>query len=396
MRRSEEAVARLLRGIAQERLTRARHCVQGFTRDGRLTHVMAGGRELLNFCSNDYLGLARDPRLSDAMARAAHEWGAGSGAAHLVTGHTALHHELEERLAAFTGRQAALLFSTGYMANLGAVTAFAGRGEVVVQDRLNHASLLDGARLAGARLIRHAHGDATAAARALEEAGENAAMLVTDGVFSMDGDVAPVAALARTARMHGAWLLVDDAHGLGVTGATGRGTLEEAGLAASDVPLLVGTLGKAFGCSGAFVAGDRDVVDVVLQKARSYIYTTALPPGVAAAAGAALQISETEGWRRERLAALIERFRSGAQQLGLSLGASRTPIQPLIIGDAGRCLAASQGLRERGFWVAAMRRPTVPAGTERLRITLTASHEESEVDALLEALAAVLPASGAA
>ncbi len=391
MRRRDDAVAELLRGIADARLTRVRHQVEGFVQAERLTRVIVEGRELINFCSNDYLGLARDPRLAEAMAGAAREWGAGSGAAHLVTGHTAVHHALEERVAAFTGRQAALLFSTGYMANLGVVTSFAGRGEAVVQDRLNHASLLDGAQLAGARLIRYAHADATAAARALEEAGENVALLATDGVFSMDGDVAPVAALARTARMHEAWLLVDDAHGLGVTGATGRGTLEEAGLGAEDVPLLVGTFGKAFGSFGAFVAGDRDIVDLVLQRARSYVYTTALPPGAAAATLASLDIAEQEGWRRNRLAQLITRFRSGAQQLGLPLGISRTPVQPLIVGDTARCLAASVALRERGFWVAAMRRPTVPPGTERLRVTLTAGHEESEVDALLDALAAVLP-----
>ncbi|MGC4029228.1 MAG: 8-amino-7-oxononanoate synthase [Steroidobacteraceae bacterium] len=392
MRRTDDAVARLLHGIAEAQLMRQRRRVEGFARADRLTRVIVGGRELVNFCSNDYLGLARDPRLGEAMAQAAREWGAGSGAAHLVTGHTAVHHALEERLAAFTRREAALLFSTGYMANLGVVTSFAGRGETVVQDRLNHASLLDGAQLAGARLIRYAHADATAAARALEEAGENAALLATDGVFSMDGDVAPAAALARTARVHGVWLLLDDAHGLGVTGATGRGTLEEAGLGAAEVPLLVGTLGKAFGCCGAFVAGDRDLVEFVLQRARSYIYTTALPPGAAAAAHAALDIAERESWRREHLAQLIARFRAGAAQLGLPLGASRTPVQPLIVGETARCLAASDALRERGFWVAAIRRPTVPPGTERLRITLTAAHDDDEVDALLESLAAVLPA----
>lgn len=394
MRRTAGAAALRLQELASAQLRRTRLCVQDFTHPGRLVRVRVEGRELVNFCSNDYLGLARDPRLAQAMAQAARRWGSGSGAAHLVTGHSHAHHALEERLAAFTGREAALLFSTGYMANVGVVSAFADRGEVVVQDRLNHASLLDGARLSGARLLRHAHADAADAARQLQAAGEGAALLATDGVFSMDGDLAPLAQLAPLARRHDAWLLVDDAHGLGVTGASGRGTLEQAGLDAQAVPLLVGTLGKAFGCFGAFVAGDRDVVEWVLQRARSYIYTTAMPPAVAAAAHAAVDIAEREGWRRERLAALIARFRRGAMQLGLPLGESATPIQPLHVGDAARCLAASAALRERGLWVAAIRRPTVPAGTERLRVTLTAGHEEGEVDQLLEALAAVLPAGG--
>jgi len=390
MRRTGDAIAHALREIDAAQLRRRRRRVESYPLAGRLTRAVVEGRELLNFCSNDYLGLARDARVVAAMARGAAQWGAGSGAAHLVTGHTAAHHALEEHLAAFTRREAALLFSTGYMANLGVITAFAGRGEIVLQDRLNHASLLDGARLAEAKLQRYAHVSAAEATLALEAAGERAAVLVTDGVFSMDGDVAPVAALAQAARARDTWFMVDDAHGLGVTGPTGRGTLESAGLGADDVPLLVGTLGKAFGCFGAFVAGSREAVELIQQRARSYIYTTALPPGVATAASEALRIAEEEAWRRERLAALIARFRTGAAQRGLALGDSTTPIQPLLIGDTARALAASEALRERGFWVAAIRRPTVPAGTERLRITLTCHHEDAEVDALLQALSDVL------
>ncbi len=357
--------------------------------------VSVDGRQLVNFCSNDYLGLAHDARLGTAMAEAARHWGAGAGAAHLLTGHTREHHELELELAAFTGRESALLFSTGYMANVGVIQALCSRSDVVVQDRLNHASLLDGARLSGARLQRYAHADVDRAQALLQAAGEHARLLATDGVFSMDGDIAPVAQLAQLASRQQAWLLVDDAHGLGVIGARGRGTLELAGLDAQQVPLLVGTLGKALGCFGAFVAGPADLIELVMQRARSYIFTTALPAPVAAATRAALRIVDRDSGPRERVQAMTQRFRSGAAQLGLPLGPSTTPIQPLLLGDVARCLAASQALMQRGYWVAAIRSPTVPAGTERLRINLSAAHEERDVDGLLDALHAVL-ATGAA
>jgi 8-amino-7-oxononanoate synthase len=357
--------------------------------------VSVDGRQLVNFCSNDYLGLAHDARLGTAMAEAARHWGAGAGAAHLLTGHTREHHELELELAAFTGRESALLFSTGYMANVGVIQALCSRSDIVVQDRLNHASLLDGARLSGARLQRYAHADVPRAQALLQAAGEHARLLATDGVFSMDGDIAPVAQLAQLASRQQALLLVDDAHGLGVIGARGRGTLELAGLDAQQVPLLVGTLGKALGCFGAFVAGPADLIELVMQRARSYIFTTALPAPVAAATRAALRIVDRDSGPRERVQAMTQRFRSGAAQLGLPLGPSTTPIQPLLLGDAAHCLAASQALMQRGYWVAAIRSPTVPAGTERLRINLSAAHEERDVDGLLDALHAVL-ATGAA
>jgi 8-amino-7-oxononanoate synthase len=385
MRRDAQWLAAALQELDAQQQRRTRRSVQGFASAADLTQPLVDGRALVNFCSNDYLGLARHPQLIEALRAAANAFGAGSGAAHLVTGHSIEHQRLEEELAAFTGRERALLFSTGYMANLGVITALAGRGDLVLGDRLNHASLIDAALLSGARHARYAHRDAADAARRCPER-ERGLVIATDGVFSMDGDVAPLAALAQLARAREAWLVVDDAHGLGVCGASGRGVLEEAQLGAQDVPVLVGTLGKAFGSFGAFAAGDREVIEYILQRARSYLFTTALPPAVAAATRAALRLAQQEPWRRERLRALVQRFRSGAQQIGLRLAPSATPIQPLLLGSAAQALAASAALREAGYWVAAIRPPTVAAGSERLRITLSAAHSEAQVDGLLDAL----------
>jgi len=343
------------------------------------------GRALLSFCSNDYLGLATHPEVVAALRRGAERWGVGSGAAHLVIGHSAAHQALEEALAEYTGQARALLFSTGYMANLGVFSALTGRDDLVWEDRLNHASLLDAARLAQARLRRYPHGDAAALAQRLDPGG--ARLVATDGVFSMDGDLAPLPALAEVAARVGAWLLVDDAHGLGVVGARGRGSLEHWGLAAEPRLILMGTLGKAFGTFGAFVAGCEEVIETLIQRARSYIYTTASPPALAEATLAALRIAAREGWRREHLQALIARFRAGAAQLDLPLGASSTPIQPLIAGHSERSLAWSGALEQAGILVGAIRPPTVPAGSARLRIALSAAHEPGDVDRLLEALA---------
>ncbi|HEY5790724.1 MAG TPA: 8-amino-7-oxononanoate synthase, partial [Gammaproteobacteria bacterium] len=279
------------------------------------------------------------------------------------------------------------LFSTGYMANLGAIAALAGRGDSVVEDRLNHASLYDGARLSGARLLRYAHADAAALDARLADAGAGRALVATDGVFSMDGDVAPLPELAAACRARGARLLVDDAHGLGVVGPGGRGSVALHGLDGDAVPLLVGTLGKAFGTFGAFVAGSEELVETLIQLARPYIYTTALPPAVAAATRVSLRLAGAEAWRRERLRALVERFRAGAAALGLELMPSATPIQPLLFGDSARALAASRFLEQRGLLVTAIRPPTVPEGSARLRITFSASHDAAQVDRLLEALA---------
>ena len=372
--------------IERQHLRRRRATVEAYPDKGNRTEVIVDGRRLIDFSSNDYLGLAAHPALAAAMAECAAQCGSGSGASHLISGHGTEHAALEEELAAFTGRQRALLFSTGYMANLGVVTTLAGRGESVLLDRLSHASLIDAGLLCGARLRRFPHCDAAAARRLLAESEPATAVLATDGVFSMDGDIAPLGLLSQAARAHDAWFVVDDAHGIGVLGANGRGAVELAGLGTDQVPVLVGTLGKAFGSFGAFVAGSKELIELLIQKARSYIYTTALPQPVAAATRAALRISQQETWRRERTLALTARFRAGAREVGVPLAESVTPIQPIPLGSAQAALRAQQALLEAGFWAVAIRSPTVPAGAERLRITLTAGHRESQVDALVESL----------
>jgi 8-amino-7-oxononanoate synthase len=280
------------------------------------------------------------------------------------------------------------------MANLAVITSLVGPDEWVLLDRLSHASLIDAALLSRGRFSRYAHADAAAAERSLDKASDRAALLATDGVFSMDGDIAPLAALARTSAAHRAWLVVDDAHGLGVIGKSGRGCLELLGLSTADVPVLVGTLGKAFGSFGAFVAGTSELIELLIQKARPYIYTTALPQPVAAAARASLRVAQRETWRRERVLALTARFRQAAAQMDLPLAASTTPIQPVMLGSSRAALRAQQELGEAGFWVVAIRPPTVPPGSARLRITLSAAHAESQVDALVEALARVCARAG--
>jgi 8-amino-7-oxononanoate synthase len=348
--------------------------------------VVSDGRRLINFSSNDYLGLAQHPDVIAAMVQGAQRWGAGSGASHLVTGHGSAHQALEEALAAYTGRERALLFSTGYMANLGAISALTERGGAVFEDRLNHASLLDAAMLSGARLRRYAHADTGHLSELLNADIKPGAMLVTDGVFSMDGDIAPVAELAAIANSAQAVFMVDDAHGLGVVGRNGRGVLEAAGLDQDAVPVLVGTLGKAFGVFGAFVAGSEALIEYLIQRARTYIYTTALPPAVAAAALQSLHIAQQDTWRREKLMGLIAYFRDEGQRLGLNLLPSSTPIQPILIGDNVRAMEISQALNDAGFLVSAIRPPTVPAGTARLRVTLSAAHERDQLERLLEVL----------
>jgi len=347
------------------------------------------GEKRLVFCSNDYLGLSHHPRVIEAFREAA-RLGVGSGASHLVTGHGAEHHALEEELAAFTGRERALLFSTGYMANLGIVTALIGRGDLVLEDRLNHASLLDAGLLSGARFSRCPHGDAAVVEQRLTELGESRAMVVTDGVFSMDGDLAPINALASVCARRRVWLMVDDAHGLGVLGTTGRGTVEHFGLKSESVPILMGTLGKALGTFGAFVAGSNDLIEYLIQKARAYIYTTALPPAVAAATRTSLRLIDDESWRRERVLSHVERFRDAARASGIELAESHTPIQPIVLGSAAQALAASDALWNQGIWVAAIRPPTVPEGSARLRVTFSAAHSDSDIDRLVETLAVTL------
>lgn len=372
-------------GLARQRqqhLYRSRRMVEG----AQDVELNCDGKQLLTFCSNDYLGLANHQKLVMAIQLGVERYGVGSGASHLVTGHSSAHHALEEALAEFTGYPHALLFSTGYMANLGVISALATKNDTIHEDRLNHASLIDAAKLSDATLRRYPHNDCGALSKRLEKQADDQRFVVTDGVFSMDGDIAPLTQLSTVAKQHDAMLMVDDAHGLGVIGKTGRGCVEHFGLTNNDVPILVGTLGKAFGTFGAFVAGSDELIETLIQHARTYIYTTALPPAVAHATLTSLELIEEESWRREQLQVLIKRFRDGAQQLGLNLMASTTPIQPLIIGNSDEALRISEQLQAHGILISAIRPPTVPEGTARLRITFSANHTEAHIDRLLSAL----------
>jgi 8-amino-7-oxononanoate synthase len=351
--------------------------------------VIVDGRECVGFCSNDYLGLAQHPAVVEAFVAAAKRWGVGSGASHLVSGHMTEHHELENELAAFVERPRALAFSTGYMANLAIGAVLLRRGDRILEDRLNHASLIDAGLASGARFARYAHGDAAALRRRLERRTTGRTVVASDGVFSMDGDTAPLRDLATACRDGDAVLVIDDAHGFGVSGPHGRGSVADAGLGVDDVPVLMATLGKAVGTFGAYVAGSDALIESLVQRGRTYMYTTALPPAVAAATRIALRIVRDEGWRRDRLQAHVEQFRNGARELGLALTASRSPIQPLVLGDERAALAAADALLERGIWVPAIRPPTVPRGSSRLRVTFSAAHEPHDIAHLLEALAAL-------
>ncbi len=385
MRSLEDFARGTLSGIRTQGRMRQRRIVERWL--GSEPIALVDGAQRLVFCSNDYLGLARDARVSQAFAAAARTHGAGSGASHLVTGHSREHHALEEELAAFTGRARALLYSTGYMANLGVIGALVGREDRVFEDRLNHASLIDAALLSRAELVRYPHAQPAAVDAKLAAVSRGHALIATDGVFSMDGDLAPVAELAAIAQRREAWLMVDDAHGLGVLGDRGRGTLERADLDAASVPILMGTLGKAFGTCGAFVAGGSDLIELLLQTSRTQIYTTALPPALAAATRTALAIVAGADEERARLRAHIELFRREVTRLGLALLPSASPIQPIVFGSSERAMAASDALWKRGLWVSAVRPPTVPDGTARLRVTLAANHSTQHVLRLIEALA---------
>ena len=347
--------------------------------------LQVGSERLLSFCSNDYLGLANHPQVVAALQAGAEQYGVGAGASHLITGHSRVHEALEAELADFVGSERALLFSTGYMANLGVVSALARRHMPIFEDRLNHASLIDAVRLTRARSRRYPHGDVEQLQRLLADSARES-LIVTDAVFSMDGDLASLPALHALAQRHGSWLLADDAHGFGVLGDVGRGSLEFVGLRPAGRLLLMGTLGKALGTFGAFVAGDADLIEFLVQRARTYTYTTALPPAIAAATRVSLQLIRAEPWRRAHLAALVTRFRAGAAQMGLKLTASTTPIQPLIIGDTAAAVTAAAHLRAAGILVPAIRPPTVPSGSARLRVTFSAAHEATHVDRLLRAL----------
>ncbi len=352
--------------------------------------VCLQGREYLNFCSNDYLGLANHPELIKSFKQAANKYGVGSGSAHLINGHSKEHHALEEELATFTGRQRALLFSTGYMANLGVISTLLERGDNLFSDRLNHASLIDAGILSRARLQRYAHNDMEVLAAKLAQCEQGEKLIVSDGVFSMDGDLAVINKMASLATDHDAVLMIDDAHGLGVLGKTGGGSVEQAGLDANAVPVLMGTLGKALGSFGAFVAGDEVLIEALINRARSYVYTTALPPAVAAATRCSLRLLQTESWRREKLRGLIDYWKQGAEQLQLPLMPSATAIQPLLLDSSEKAIYFSQQLDEKGFLISAIRPPTVPQNQARLRITLSAEHEQTDIDHLLEALESLM------
>lgn len=354
------------------------------------TRLNVDGRELLAFCSNDYLGLANAPQIVAALCEGARRWGAGSGAAHAVSGHLRPHQQLEEALADFVGLPRALLFSTGFMANLGIVPALVGRGDAVFADRLNHASLIDAALASGAEHKRYAHGDIDALSGLLAQSAAKHKLILTDAVFSMDGDIAPLDRLYALAETHDAWLVIDDAHGFGVLGQQGRGSLSHFGLPTSKRIVYMGTLGKAAGVAGAFVAGDATVIEWLQQRSRTAIFTTAHPPAVSCALLKSLELIAMGAARRNHLHALIAQLRREllplAAQHGWQLMDSKMPIQPLIIGSNQRALDLSAALEAQGLWVPAIRPPTVPQGSARLRICLSAAHSEQDVAVLVDAL----------
>jgi 8-amino-7-oxononanoate synthase len=348
-------------------------------------HIVVDGKPYLSFCSNDYLGLANHPQLIAALQQGAQHYGAGAGAAHLVSGHTQPHEQLEHALADFSGKPAALLFSTGYMANLGVVQALAGKNDTVFADKLNHASLNDAMRLSRADIKRYRHNDMAQLGSLLEQTASGRKLVITDAVFSMDGDLARLPEMLALCEQHDAWLLIDDAHGFGVLGELGRGSLAHSGIASSRI-IYMATLGKSAGVFGAFVAAEQVVIGTLINHAHSYVYTTATPPALASAVLASLQLIEQGEDRRAHLQRLIAQLRSGLRDLHWKLMPSTTAIQPLLIGDNKATLDLSSALRERGIWVAAIRPPTVPQGTARLRITLSASHSMTDLTRLIEAL----------
>ena len=350
-------------------------------------HGIIDGRPVLSFCSNDYLGLANHPQIKQAFIDAVEQFGVGSGSAHLINGHSQLHHDCEQGLAEFCGRDRALLFSNGYMANLAIASALCGRHDFIFQDKLNHASLIDAAKLSGARSKRYRHNDIDSLEAQLQTCPSSGRkLLMTDGVFSMDGDCADLIPIAKLCADNNVACMVDDAHGFGVLGETGGGLLQTLGLNQQQVPILMATLGKAVGTAGAFIAGSDDLIETLIQQARPYVYTTASPPAIAAATLCSLDIIQNDAWRREKLAELIDYFRRGLSGFEYPLMPSDTAIQPILIGDNHRALALSEKLLQNGILVTAIRPPTVPPGSARLRITLSTAHEIEDVDRLLKCL----------
>lgn len=353
--------------------------------------ISLNGKQILNFCSNDYLGLANHPDVITAFKKGAEQFGVGSGSAHLVTGHQIVHDNLEQQLAEFVGRPRALLFSTGYMANLGVVSALLSKSDTIFEDKLNHASLIDAGQLSGAKFKRYFHNDINNLESGLSASKNiNNKLIVSDGIFSMDGDVVALDKMITVAQQHKAIIMIDDAHGLGVTGESGRGTLEQFNASLEDVPVLMATLGKAFGTFGAFIAGSETLIETLIQQSRSYIYTTALPAALASATLVSLKLVINDQWRRDLLQQRIAQFKVGANQLGLNLMPSDTAIQPLVIGSSELALRVSQLLQDQGILISAIRPPTVSPNTARLRITFSTNHTKQHVDKLLSALELVL------
>ena len=354
------------------------------------TEVILDGEHVTSFCSNDYLGLADHPDVVTAFHEGLDKFGAGSGASHLVSGHLAPHEALEQELAEFTGRSRALVFSSGYMANVGVLTTLLNNNDVVLEDRLNHASLLDGGLFSGARFKRFAHLDTADLEKKLSSLQDaRRKLVVADGVFSMDGDIAPVPELIRVTNEHDGLLMIDDAHGIGVLGRNGGGTIahwqeQGAHIDEDNLQILIGTFGKSFGASGAFVAGSEELIETLIQFCRPYIYTTAISPAQAEAIRTSLKIIQKDNWRRQYLAQLISRFRAHCDDLGLTTMASSTPIQAVVIGDVSKTVQASEQLMQEGVFVSAIRPPTVPAGTARLRVTFSALHTETQFQKLLD------------
>ena len=381
---SFDDIARWLRDREDRGLYRHRRIVgspQG-------NEIIVGGRKLLNFCSNDYLGLANDERLKEAFKQGVDQWGVGASASHLISGHTCAHDALEEVLADFVGRPRALLFSSGYAANMGTINSLVSEGDHVFQDRLNHASLLDGGWISRAHFHWFEHRDLISLEDHLEKTKgvSRRSMVISDGTFSMDGDFCRIDSIVKLARKHNSWVMVDDAHGIGVHGQDGVGLIDPTKFSTEEVPVLVGTLGKAFGTSGAFVAGDENLIELLIQKARSYVYSTAIPSAIAAATMKSVEIVKKEQWRRDHLTDLINIFRDGARSLGFQISDSISPIQPLLVGNPERAMKLSSVLEDAGILISAIRPPTVPEGTSRLRITLTAAHTVGNIEKLLESL----------
>lgn len=364
-----------------------RYRTRRITESPQQVEMIIDGKQVINFCSNDYLGLANHSQIKKATIDAINHYGVGSGSAHLVNGHSIAHHKLEEELAAFTGYPRAVLFSTGYMANIGLCQTLTDKGDYIFEDKLNHASLIDGGLISKARLQRYLHNDIkNLQQKFLKTDAKSETLVLTDGVFSMDGDIANLPALSNLCKIKNSWLMVDDAHGFGTLGETGRGCLEHFSLNSDDIPIYMATLGKAIGTSGAFIAGSEALIESIIQKARTYIYTTAMPAAIAEATRCSLHIIKNEPCHLANLNNNISYFRNSCKELSLPIENSETAIQPIIIGDDYQSLKISEQLLERGFLVTAIRPPTVPKGTSRLRITLSAKHTHEHIDKLIDVL----------